>query len=61
MTNREFIASLTKEQFAHFNIMIRYKCELCAYWNTPLCIRGDFERCDDGMEKWLNEEHEWVE
>ena len=57
MTNREWLESLTEEEYEYFSDLIICRCQLCAYWDNTLCFLDDVKRCVEGHNKWLDEEH----
>lgn len=61
MTNREWLESLSDEQFAKF-LMKRKVCEICAYhrFYRSVCNSKTILRlnCSKGVIEWLKAEHE---
>lgn len=62
MTNREWLQTLTDEEFAKWNYEI--SCGMCAYnpergicESISYLTNFDQNHCIDGITKWLKQEH----
>lgn len=57
MTNREYLNSLSDEEFAH-DVLSGYVCCYCVHDRRQCkAHNGVLHDCDKGIEKWLKREH----
>lgn len=60
MTNGEWLRSLTDEKIVDILCHYNDKCNICAYndlYYKDCCVNNDSLTCDDGILKWLKDNH----